>query len=155
MNLQTPILVYLAAPLFSNAEKIYNAHARDLINQAGFDTYLPQEQAEDVRHRTMKDDTAIFMRHVQALDRARVVVAICDGPDADSGTSWEVGYAYAKGIPIIALRTDSRMIGIQRRVNLMIEQSSHIVTTLEDVLSQLSTLFPKESIPSNHGKGSL
>ena len=34
-----------------------------------------------------------------------------DGSDPDSGTAWEIGYAYAKGTPIILLRTDFREWG--------------------------------------------
>ena len=36
------------------------------------------------------------------------LVAIMDGEDPDSGTCWEVGYAYAKGKPIVMIRTDFR-----------------------------------------------
>lgn len=32
--------------------------------------------------------------------------AVLDGVDVDSGTAWEIGYAYARGKPIIGLRTD-------------------------------------------------
>ena len=136
--------IYLAAPLFSDAERGYNSRIRDLLTEMGYNIYLPQEQGEDVRQRTIMDDRAVFERHVHALDRVHAVVAICDGPDADSGTAWEAGYAYAKGIPVIVLRTDHRMIGPGRRVNLMLEQSSHIEVTLEDLISHLSTMFLKD-----------
>jgi nucleoside 2-deoxyribosyltransferase len=133
--------IYLAAPLFSESEKRYNAYVRDLLTQAGHITYLPQEQGEDVGLRTRKDDHTVFNRHLQALELAEAVVAIYDGPDADSGTAWEAGYAYAKGIPVLALRTDNRMIGAERSINLMLEHSSYIVTTLDDLLSLLPTVL--------------
>ena len=37
------------------------------------------------------------------------MVALLDGPQVDDGTAWEIGYAYAKGIPVIGLRTDFRL----------------------------------------------
>jgi nucleoside 2-deoxyribosyltransferase len=43
-----------------------------------------------------------------ALDNCDVVVAILDGPDADSGTSFEMGYASARGKRMIGVRTDFR-----------------------------------------------
>ena len=43
-----------------------------------------------------------------ALDNCDVVVAILDGPDADSGTSFEMGYARARGKRVIGVRTDFR-----------------------------------------------
>ncbi|MBO4318302.1 MAG: nucleoside 2-deoxyribosyltransferase [Mailhella sp.] len=38
-----------------------------------------------------------------------MVVALLDGPQVDDGTAWEIGYACAKGIPVIGLRTDFRL----------------------------------------------
>ena len=34
-----------------------------------------------------------------------------DGPDPDSGTSWECGYAYAKNKPVVLFRSDLRRSG--------------------------------------------
>jgi nucleoside 2-deoxyribosyltransferase len=133
--------IYLAAPLFSEAERRYNAYVRDLLLQAGYDIYLPQEQGKDARHRTKEEDHIIFVRHKQALDHAQAVIAVCDGPDTDSGTAWEAGYACAKEIPLIALRTDTRMIGEKRRINLMLEQSSNVATSIEELLPLLSKVL--------------
>jgi nucleoside 2-deoxyribosyltransferase len=38
-----------------------------------------------------------------------VLIAIMDGSDPDSGTCWEVGYAYGKK-PILLVRTDIRWL---------------------------------------------
>ena len=45
---------------------------------------------------------------MEALDRCDAVVAILDGSDSDSGTCIEIGYARAKGKPVIGVRTDFR-----------------------------------------------
>jgi nucleoside 2-deoxyribosyltransferase len=45
---------------------------------------------------------------LEALDRCDAVVAILDGPDSDSGSCVEIGYARAKGKPVIGVRTDFR-----------------------------------------------
>lgn len=37
-----------------------------------------------------------------------LVMALLDGPQVDDGTSWDIGYAHAKGIPVIGIRTDFR-----------------------------------------------
>jgi nucleoside 2-deoxyribosyltransferase len=134
--------IYLAAPLFSEAELRYNRYVADLLCQEGYDIYLPQEQGEDARHRTQEDDRIICMRHLQALGQAQMVVAISDGPDTDSGTAWEAGYAHAKGIPVVTLRTDTRMIGPARSINLMLEQTSHMVTTTTDLVRYLQRVIP-------------
>ena len=56
--------------------------------------------------RSYYDQEYIFMKCVEGVDASDLVVAVLDGVDVDSGTAWEIGYAYAKGKPVIGLRTD-------------------------------------------------
>jgi nucleoside 2-deoxyribosyltransferase/predicted secreted protein len=125
--------VYLAGPLFSEAERAFNRSLRDLLQTHLFRVYLPQEAAE-APGREPDADGAIYRSHVAALRDTDVVVAVCDGPDADSGTSWEMGYATARDIPVVALRTDSRRFNAERRLNLMLEQSAGRVLTAPEML---------------------
>ena len=46
-----------------------------------------------------------------AIDDSDAVVALLDGPQVDDGTAWEIGYAYARGKPIVGIRTDFRNAG--------------------------------------------
>ena len=95
--------IYLAGPLFTTAEREFNTRLAQILRGAGHEVFLPQEQeARDSPAR------AIFETDVQAIDAADVVVASMDGPDPDSGTCWECGYAYARKKPIVLFRTDFR-----------------------------------------------
>ncbi|MDD1676016.1 MAG: nucleoside 2-deoxyribosyltransferase [Methanomicrobiales archaeon] len=132
--------IYLAAPLFSEAEKRYNVYVRDLLVREGYDVYLPQEQRERVAEAISDEDQEIFTRHLITLNRSDVIVAVCDGTDTDSGTAWEMGYAHAQNIPVIALRTDVRTIGPGKRINLMLERSTRIASTLEELVDYLSQI---------------
>ncbi len=125
--------VYLAAPLFTEAERKYNELIRDLLATHCFEVYLPQEAGDDSASRDYDAMEEIFTSHCQALKAADWVVAIVDGADADSGTAWEMGYAYANGKPVISLRTDFRKTGHNEHVNLMLERSSVVVTSKEDL----------------------
>lgn len=119
MNSQKTI--YLAGPLFTHAELEFNRKLRDLLEEQGFSVFFPQEDAEDakIEHNRL-NQAMIFKRCVGGVDSSDLVVAVLDGVDVDSGTAWEIGYAYAKGKPVLGLRTDFRELsdGI---VNLMIE----------------------------------
>jgi nucleoside 2-deoxyribosyltransferase/predicted secreted protein len=126
--------VYLAAPLFSRAEKEYNIGLFEALSSHFFEVYLPQEVGDDTHHRDMRAHQEIFQRHLAALRETDFVIAVVDGADADSGTAWEMGYAYAQGIPIFAIRTDFRMAGHHEHVNLMLEQSALVVHSTEDLL---------------------
>jgi nucleoside 2-deoxyribosyltransferase len=94
--------VYLAGPLFSAAEREFNLQLREILQRAGHQVWLPQEK--EPRDRKARD---IFLKDVEGIHWAEVIVANMDGPDPDSGTCWEVGYAYQK-LPIIVFRTDFR-----------------------------------------------
>jgi nucleoside 2-deoxyribosyltransferase len=65
-----------------------------------------------------------FVSIFAALADADAVVAVCDGPQVDDGTAWEIGYAYGRNIPIYGLRTDRRLVQqVDERINLMILES--------------------------------
>ena len=80
--------IYLAGPLFSLAEQGFNAELARFLESEGFEVWLPQEH--EPRDKTAR---AIFEMDVAAIDWADMVVACMDGPDPDSGTAWECGYA--------------------------------------------------------------
>jgi len=94
--------IYLAGPLFSAAERTFNNELTRLLRNKGHEVWLPQE----FEQRTMTAKQ-IFNKDVEGIDWAEVVVANMDGPDPDSGTCWECGYAYRKK-PVILFRTDFR-----------------------------------------------
>jgi nucleoside 2-deoxyribosyltransferase len=98
--------IYLAGPLFTTAERDFNAAFADRLRAAGHDVWLPQDQELDAYN-----PDRIFRNDVDHIDWAEGVVGIMDGSDPDSGTAWEIGYAFAKGMPIVLLRTDFREWG--------------------------------------------
>jgi nucleoside 2-deoxyribosyltransferase/predicted secreted protein len=135
--------VYLAAPLFSEAERTYNATLAALLEKNLFEVYLPQEAGDDSDTRGDAEQRLLFQKNLQALFESDIVVSITEGADADSGTAWEMGYAFAQKRPVIALRTDFRRVGHHEHVNLMLEQSSTVVSTVDQLLSTLnSPLLP-------------
>jgi nucleoside 2-deoxyribosyltransferase len=115
--------IYMAGPLFSAAELAFNRELASLLRGRGHDVFLPQE------HEQRKDmPAAIFESDVRGLDWAEVVVACLDGPDPDSGTCWELGYAYGKNKPSIVYRTDFRLFEGTDPINLMMTESAdHVV----------------------------
>jgi nucleoside 2-deoxyribosyltransferase/predicted secreted protein len=131
--------VYLAAPLFSEAERAYNLSITGQLRNDFFDVYLPQEAGDDSHTRNKDEQVRIFSENLKALEDSDLIVAIIDGADADSGTAWEMGYAYARGKPVIALRTDFRRSGNDEKVNLMLEESSAVVTSTVELLEVIKS----------------
>ncbi len=121
--------IYLAAPLFTQAEIAFNQSLADQLEAAGYKIYLPQQQCLGIT-----DPIALFDKCIQGLDKASMVLVILDGADADSGSCFEVGYAFAKSIPIVGLRTDFRGSGEYMAVNLMLSNScQHLLLTTSNI----------------------
>jgi nucleoside 2-deoxyribosyltransferase len=95
------VKLYFAGPLFSAAERDWNAALAGRLRAAGHEVFLPQESE------TGRNAAGIFSTDVGGIDEADAVLAIMDGPDPDAGTAWECGYAYRKK-PIVLVRTDFR-----------------------------------------------
>ena len=131
--------VYLAAPLFSEAERNFNELVARCLRDQYFYVHLPQKIGDSSASRDEDEHTRIYRENLRALEDADVIVAVIDGADADSGTAWEMGYAKALGKRIIALRTDFRRAGINEKVNLMLEQSATVVNSLEELLRVLDS----------------
>ena len=140
--------IYLAGPLFSTPERDWNDGLAARLTSGGHDVYLPQ--AHPALELTGR---AIFLKDLDGLDWADGVVAIMDGPDPDSGTAWECGYAYAKGKPVVLFRSDFRASGDARDLpyNAMLIGAADVhielhLATLDDaaraILAALRTLPP-------------
>ena len=71
--------------------------------------FVPHLQVGDVGIET--DAAAYFTRSLQAIQDARVVVAILDGQQVDETVAFWMGYAFAAGKPVVGLVTDRRAKG--------------------------------------------
>jgi nucleoside 2-deoxyribosyltransferase/predicted secreted protein len=131
--------VYLAAPLFSEAERSYNRSIEELLRKNFFDVYLPQQAGNDSEIREKEEQRLIFLKNLKALENADIIVAVIDGADADSGTAWEMGYAFACGKKVIGLRTDFRRSGNHEKVNFMLEESAIVVTNANQLLDEIKS----------------
>lgn len=116
--------LYIAAGLFSPFDRQRNSTVAQALTNLGYDVFLPQ----DIRTQTGERPRAdfIFQECVSRLDQSDLIVGLVDGADVDSGTAWELGYAYARQKPIVVLRTDYRSAE-HGSVNIMIEFSGRLV----------------------------
>ncbi len=117
------MVVYLAAPLFTQVERRWNRELARLLEERveGLEVVLPQDYRVDGRFNDRQRLEELFTRCIEGVRAADVIVAILDGPDADSGVAFEMGYAHASGKPIVGVRTDFRQ-SQERGVNLMVSR---------------------------------
>jgi nucleoside 2-deoxyribosyltransferase len=114
--------VYLAAPLFTAAERAFNLALARGIEDLGWRVFLPQRDIPPPRAggRTRR----LFDGCRRGIRASNVVVAVCDGAMVDDGTAWECGYAVGIGKPVYVLRTDVRRVAADEHVNLMLQESA-------------------------------
>ncbi len=135
--------LYLAGPLFTQAERAWNLALAALIESAGHSVFLPQVEVQAIES---LDAETIFRIDVDGVRSADAIVAILDGADPDSGTSFECGLAFALGKPIIVVRSDFRAGGDAlpgqklATINLMLSQAASEVVSLPDPTASLESL---------------
>jgi len=89
-----PGRVYLAGPFFNVAQRWLVEEARAALQSQGLDVFSP---LHDVGRGTATEVAPADLDGLCGCDR---VLALVDG--ADVGTIFELGYAHAKGIPVVA-----------------------------------------------------
>ncbi|NOZ82869.1 MAG: nucleoside 2-deoxyribosyltransferase [Euryarchaeota archaeon] len=124
--------IYIAAPLFSAAEREYNLKLSRMLAELGHEVFLPQHECSGSREE-------IFRCCLSGIDSSDLVVAVLDGASCDDGTAFELGYAYALGKRILGLRTDFRNVGEHGGVvNLMLaEACEHMVRDESSLIALL------------------
>jgi nucleoside 2-deoxyribosyltransferase len=120
-------VLYVAGPLFTPGERMCLERVCAVAESVGCHTYLPHRDAGLSEGAMEKDSGRFFRTDVRAIQGADGVLAVLNGADVDSGTAWEIGYAYALGIPIVGLIDDVRKLGEAPWINLMIANSTLIV----------------------------
>jgi nucleoside 2-deoxyribosyltransferase len=117
--------VYLAGPLFTQGERLWNLALAKGLSEHGFEVLVPQVLAErHISERGAFDPQEIFQLAADSVKSADVVVAVLDGADPDSGTAFECAIAWSHKIPVVGLRTDFRKGGDGvGNVNLMLSAS--------------------------------
>ncbi|MDT2595662.1 nucleoside 2-deoxyribosyltransferase [Enterococcus dongliensis] len=112
--------IYFAAPLFAQSDLFYNQHLVKKIRElpADLTVYLPQENDGINDKSAYADSKMIALADTEEVIKSDLMIALLDGLTIDAGVASEIGVAYAKGIPILALYTDSRQQGADNQKKL-------------------------------------
>lgn len=123
--------LYLAAPLFSEAEISFNKHITARLEYA-FEVYLPQRDgglvAELMESGMPFSSAAALVQRAdaEAILQSNVVLAVLDGRAVDEGVAFEIGFAHGRGIACFGLRTD-------RRSAILGQENAMLLSALEGV----------------------
>jgi nucleoside 2-deoxyribosyltransferase len=124
--------VYIAGKLGTPSERERLEEIDSMCKQLGYATFLPHRDAGFAL--TLDDAQSIFEKDIlKGLAQCKAVVASLDGLHIGAGTAWELGYAYAKGIPIIGLKTDESVSDSFEYLSSILIASMPIVDSLDKV----------------------
>jgi len=131
--------IYLAGPLFCEARQAWHRATKARIEaETGHAVIWPFELFPPGRIEAWGQDAPRkVMEHCRdAMAACSLVVALLDGPQVDDGTAWEVGFAHARCIAVVGVRTDSRHAGDVpgALVNAMIHASCEVIVRGADQL---------------------
>jgi nucleoside 2-deoxyribosyltransferase len=140
--------VYLAAPLFSDAEKAFNEQVVLRLERRGFDVYLPQRDGGlivDLVSRGVEPRAAaqsIFQRDIEALIECDICLIVLDGRAVDEGAAFELGVAYSARKLCVGLQTDPRRLLITGNNPMLEGALSCVFESVEQAADHLSAESP-------------
>lgn len=133
--------IYVAGPFFNDEQIASLESVENILIKNNFKMFRPRYDAGSLsKNVTKKEMQEVFTADVKAIDSCSMLLA--DITYRDTGTSFEIGYAFAKRIPVMLFcntTTGSKM-------NLMLAASClKNFTSLED----LETFFNAANIVYN------
>ena len=110
------MLIYLAAPLFCQAERAFSLQLTQELEERGFTVFLPQRDGVEIGKPPYNDMASDELRQtIFAVDRDKILEAdvflfVLDGRVPDEGACVELGIAYGQKH---LLKRDKLLIGLQ------------------------------------------
>ncbi|MDE3305249.1 nucleoside 2-deoxyribosyltransferase [Lacticaseibacillus paracasei] len=129
--------IYVAAPFFDAAQtkRLDQVLAALQVNKSVTGVFSPRD---DTNKAKLEENSPgwqrqVFGEDIQGLHQATIMVAILDyvGDTPDPGTAFEIGYAYAHHMPIVAVQVG------KMPMNLMLAGS---ITCFVQEIAELKTL---------------
>ncbi|MFC5403207.1 nucleoside 2-deoxyribosyltransferase [Cohnella soli] len=119
--------VYLASPFFNAKELATLEQVERILADKGLNVFSPlRNNIENVEVGSRQWSIETFMKDIKYIKWSEIVVGIYHGNYSDSGTAWELGYAFATDKPVI-------LIHVGTNSNLMVHEGAHANITLEEL----------------------
>ncbi|MCY8256404.1 nucleoside 2-deoxyribosyltransferase [Bacillus spizizenii] len=136
--------VYLASPFFNKKEIEIVALVERTLRRKGLNVFSPREnQMEGLEAGSRHWSIETFTNDVKFIDWAEIVVAVYHGNYSDSGTAWELGYAYGTQKPVI-------VVHVGEDSNLMVHEGAHANIRLDELAD-----YDFNSLPSSFYEGKM
>ncbi len=116
--------VYFAGPLFSQSEKDFNVEIASVLEEYGYEVFLPQRDGIEAAQLEGKSEEElirmIFDLDSSEVKKADILFMNLDGRVPDEGACVELGIAFGSGKRCCGFKTDTRSIELGLDLNPMI-----------------------------------
>ncbi len=116
--------VYCAGPLFSQSEKDFNVEITAVLEEYGYEVFLPQRDGIEAAQLEGKSEEEliqmIFDLDSSEVKKADILFMNLDGRVPDEGACVELGIAFGSGKRCYGFKTDTRSIELGLDLNPMI-----------------------------------
>lgn len=133
-------MLYLAAPLFSEAEREFNLRLAHRLEDF-VKVYLPQRDgglmSTMIANGVPAEVAAIrvFRRDTAAIYQSDCLLAVLDGRAIDEGVAFELGVAFSHSKRCVGLQTDSRRLGVWGNNPMISGSLESVVLSVDDVVA--------------------
>ena len=133
---------YIAGPLCTEKEREFLEIIDNLCKKLGIETFLPHRDCG--LWKSLNDVKKIAKGDLEGFKDCRLVIANLNGFNIGAGTAWEMGYAYANKIPVIAIKTDRKPEESIEEISAIIYGTTDILGSLEDLEKHLKKVISME-----------
>ena len=102
-------LIYICTKLFNYSDKLQAEHFEESLKRiGGISIFMPFRDTDENNLKGENRTRLVYDADIERLDSGEIVLlaVLYDGICKDEGISFEIGYAYGKGIPIFIVNTD-------------------------------------------------
>jgi nucleoside 2-deoxyribosyltransferase len=132
---------YIAGPLCLEDERKHLEKIDLICKKLKIKTFLPHRDCG--LWKEGKNIKKIAEGDLKGFEGCDFLIANLNGFNIGAGTAWEMGYAFAKDIPVIAVKTDRKKEESIEEISAIIYGSTKIVDSLEELEAEIKVLVKK------------
>jgi len=129
---------YIAGPLCLKEERDFLEKIDQICKKYKIKTFLPHRDCglwkEGVNFKK------IAKGDINGFKECDLIIANLNGFNVGAGTAWEMGYAFAKEIPVIAIKTDRKIEDSIEEISAIVIGTTKIIKSFDELEKELAKL---------------
>ncbi len=133
--------IYIAGPLFNEKDRDFLEEIDKICKELGFDTFLPHRDVGLWKQGI--DFKKIAQGDLKGFEECDLMLANLSGFNISAGTVWEMGYSYAKKIPVIGIKVNCKIKECVEEISAIVMGTTEFVESLEELKKRLKEFKEK------------